>query len=129
MELKSKIERDKLNIFKFFWDEILPHKIKNFHPKYWYNTKGIRKKLDDNAEGYIHWLLPVLKSYVPKLSKGKQWSALCLYMNQNNIDYLHTQLEGGIWLNIAPTCCQELADDEYGIDPENVVVDLSRPLV
>ena len=82
MDLLSVIEREKLDIAKFSWGEILPHKIKSFHPKYWYNTKGIQKKLDDNAEGYLHWLLPILKGYVPDRPKGKQWSALCLYMNQ-----------------------------------------------
>ncbi len=84
---------------------------------------AMRKKIIDNCEAYVHWLLGVVKKYVVSPPKGKKWSALCLYMNQKNIEYLHSQLESFVWLDVAPTCCRELADDEYGVDPKNIITD------
>jgi len=124
MELVSKIKKEKLDIVKFSWNEILSHNIKKrVDDQYWQESKAMRKKIIDNCEAYVHWLLGVVKKYVVSPPKGKKWSALCLYMNQKNIEYLHSQLESFVWLDVAPTCCRELADDEYGVDPKNITTD------
>ena len=120
--LESKIERNKLEIFRFTWNEILPHKVRKckFARR---QSQETQDHLDRNGEAFIHWVVALLSAYVSSPPKGKKWHALAIHMNEKNINYLSTQIDLWLWVDIGPICCQELDDHEYGIDPTAILTD------
>jgi len=81
-----------------------------------YRTKS------DNAENYANWTISVLKEEAGKeLSSNEQFNACSIYMNKKNIELLHDYLEPMTWLNYSPAECNELKDDELGIDLSSII--------
>lgn len=122
LHLRSAIEKEKLEVFRFKWEEILPETAKKCKHARW-QSRETQKKLKKNGEAFIHWVVNLLSLYVSTPPKGKKWNSPAVYMNEKNVNYLESQIDSWLWLNIAPTCCQELGDDEYGVDPTAVLTD------
>ncbi len=79
------------------------------------------KTKQNNVDSYVNWVLDILRSFHGKeLEKGEQFNACCLYTNKKNVDLLHKYLEPMTWLNYSPTECNELKDDELGIDVSEI---------
>lgn len=108
------ITRKELDIHKFQWKGLG-----------FVEVKG-RKKLDrlkKNTEVWIHFVSGICQKYCPNPPHGKQWSALGLYMNKKNIEYLRGLMNEWIWSDIAPMVAEVLEDDEYGVKVDELLVD------
>ena len=111
----DRIAREKLNVWNFSWDDILPYKL---------NKRSARKKVADNGSAFIHWVIGTLRKYVSELPPKKKYNALCIYMNEKNIKFLNGQLDPWVWLDVAPKCCGVLQDDEFGVDTDDILLDI-----
>lgn len=110
----------RLEIKKFSWEDILPHKVKKYKDSRW-QPQGIKKQLKENGDALTHWITHIVRSYIPKPPHGRKWSALCIYMNNKNLDYLNSQIDSWLWLDIGPRYSDKLADNEYGVNPAEVL--------
>lgn len=105
--------RDKLDIHRLRWNKLIQAR----------HGKMDRSKLEKNDHKFIHWVMKVLAEYVECPPKGKKWNALAIYMNHKNNMILHDCLSPMVWLDISPKECEDLKDNEYGVDPTAVVED------
>ncbi len=105
----------------FQWSDLIVHEIsERMQPR----SRATRKRTMDNSERFIHWLTNVLLTVcdTKEVPTGHKLNALCVYMNQKNIEFLHLHIDKYVWLDISPKCCDELADNEFAIDPDVVIV-------
>jgi len=112
----------RLEIKKFSWDDIFLHKVKKRKESRW-QPQAIEKKLKANGEAFIHWTTHIVRSYVQKPPHGKKWNPLCVYMNEKNLEYLYSQMDTWLYMDIGPKCSNKLADNEYAVNPAEVLVD------
>ncbi len=113
----------RLEIKKFSWDDILPHKIKKLEGGGRWQPQAIEKKLKANSSAFTHWVARIVKEYVQKPPHGKKWNSLCVYMNEKNLEYLYSQMDTWLYMDIGPKCSNKLADNEYAVNPAEVLVD------
>lgn len=85
------------------------------------DTRLGRKRLTENDRVFIHWLIRVLEGVQPDRPEGYQYNALAIYMCGENLNLLSKLISPFVYLDIAPRQCDELTDQEYGIDVENVL--------
>jgi len=76
-----------------------------------------RKKLSNNINKYIEWILVLLKNLIPS---DKKYSIIGVYMNEKNCNILNKHLNPWDWMNYSPVTCNLLQDDEIGIDLSKV---------
>lgn len=75
------------------------------------------KRKARNTEDYLNWLLKILKEAEPNLRPGREYNALCIRMNNHNVnEFLHNAMLPFDWLDIAPMVDDTLANDEYSIN-------------
>lgn len=75
-----------------------------------------RKILLQNNERFTDWCIGVLQKHAGReLQENEQWNALGVFMNKENIDFIHECLSPMFFLSYAPTEDDTLKDTEYGI--------------
>ena len=57
------------------------------------------------------------------LESNNQYDATSLYLNTKNLNKMHKYLPPMIWLNYSPTTCDELKNDEIGVEMSRVLAD------
>lgn len=85
------------------------------------DTRIGRKRLADNDQAFIHWLIHVLTELEPDRPEGYQYNALAVYMNGENLNLLSNLISPFVYLDVGPKQCDELFDREYGIDVTQVL--------
>jgi len=112
------MEIEKLKIKKFWFFTLGMKNIgkENLQKRYYHNRHA-----DKNAEKYIAWIMKILKNE-KTIKDGYEYSSLAIYANSYVIEKLHNYLYPMAWLNYSPTTCDELKNNEIGIDLETVLV-------
>ena len=115
--------KDKCYIIrKFDWNAFKFQKVRPKNPMYPGRTS--RKKMDQNTKNYINWLMDTLrKRSIPEPPEGKNYNAMAVTMNAKNVNRLHDLMHPFDWLNYAPVGDNALADDEFGIYLNRIIVD------
>lgn len=103
--------REDLSVFEFNFNDL---KMKKLRKNSSFKTKST------NVENFVEWILKTLSDLYEKKDK-ERYNACSIYMNDNNIEKLHDYLDPVTWLNFSPTNCNDLTDDEYGIDIKTIV--------
>ena len=121
LEYKSFPKKESWIVRTFQWDSLIVHGVSERMKQ---KSVASRRRMRDNGKRFIHWLKSILLEMCvnKEVPKGYKLNALCVYMNQKNIEFLHLNLDTYLWLDLAPKCCDELADDKYAIDPDEVIM-------
>jgi len=104
--------KDKILILKEF--DFKSIKLKQIRKNCRYST------LRSNFENYTNWAIKEL-SLISQ--NNKKLNACCIYMNTNNTMKLWSCLDAMTWLNISPTECNDLQDNQYAIDLSELYTD------
>ena len=89
--------------------------------KYFFpSTRYVEEK---NSEKLVNWILKQLKSTGIKVEDNNQYDATSLYLNTKNLDKMHKYLPPMVWLNYSPTTCDDLKDNEVGVEMARVVAE------
>lgn len=76
----------------------------------------------ENEQKYAYWVIDQLKE-ISNQPEGKIYNATSIYMNERNVDKLNDYIGGMAWLNYAPSECNDLKNNEYGVDLTSILED------
>ncbi len=87
-----------------------------------YHEPKFEKNTDKNDEIFVKWVLRNVKMMSgKKLNEDEKYNACSLYLNNKNNLSLNEKLHPMLWLNISPTTCDELRDNEIAIDISDAI--------
>ena len=116
-------KKSELNVFKFLYSDIGMKKVhKNNRKTFNKNIEIFSKNIDE----YSNWVINILSNLYKK-KDNERYNACSIYMNDKNIEKLHKYMDPVAWLYFAPTNCNELNNNEFGVDMESIVEIKNQP--
>lgn len=87
-----------------------------------YHKPRFEKSQSKNDDIFVKWVLSTIKRMTnTELMEGEKFNACSLYLNDKNNKELNKKMNPMVWLNISPTTCDELSDNEIAIDMKDVI--------
>jgi len=114
-----------IKVFKFDWDDIKMNRIpKTQRPDP--IPISILQTKEANSSRFIEWVIRCMESVSSndvkaKIGTTKRFKSQALFMNEHNRALLHERVLVTDYLNWGPSLCDLLADDEYGIEMNNML--------